>query len=908
MNFKKLYFTLFLFLFTGLYAFAQNDTIGLRTIVSKTVKLANEHPFEKVYLHFDKPYYAIGDTIWFKAYLTIDVHQPSQLSKIVYVDLISSKDSTVQTLKLQVTGSTALGDFILSSPLYKQGNYHVRAYTNWMRNEDPAYFFNKTIPVGSINNQLTTNIALSGNTKNNVSKVTAKIVYKDATGKPYVNRKVNWKSFNDDVNIAKGKGVTNANGVLDITFTTNKTAELPSCVIETTIDITDDKSLTNSFALTHALDQPDVQFFPEGGDLIAGVRSKVAFKALQTNGLGLDIKGNVTDNTGAVVADFTSSHLGMGIFALLPEADKTYKANITFPDGSQTSVNLPEAKPEGISLAVYNTDPQNLIVKLSANPAFFQQYQNKLFYIVGQNGQTICFAAQTSLQSNVYSASIAKTKFPSGLIKFTLLTDHGVPLAERVTFNLRNDLLNLTMKTPQATYGTRQKVTVNVAALKDGKPAEANLSVTVLDESKVPYDENAETTILTNLLLTSDIKGYIEKPNSYFNNTDDKTKGDLDILMLTQGYRRFTYPDIMANKYAAPNKYLPEQGLTVSGTIRNATGLPIARGNLTLLAPERRLTKNTIANMVGEFKFTNLLLPDSTKITVNAKNNVNANNLLIILDNSSLQPVSTNIEAPAGVSNIDSTMSAYLQNSKQQFANSRVLKEVVIKSTSFVKKPSHQDFPELLGLSMEADQVIPGDRLGACPFLAQCLQSGTLGLTYDQNNLFVMRTYNQGDKRPVQIYYNGLAVDYDYLNGVSPADVESVEVFYNDGLSGINKMNNTNGVLVIIGKKVKKVQMSAAEIRAFFAPQYSAQNIILRGYSQSLAFYAPKYDPTRPATSFGGDLRSTIYWNPKIVTDKTGNATFDFYNSDGKGSYRAIIEGIDSDGNIGRYLYRYKVQ
>lgn len=583
MNFRKLLLSVLLLAITYLSAFSQNDTVSLNTLVAKTAKLANVHPYEKVYLHFDKPYYAIGDTIWFKAYVTIDVHQPSLLSKIVYVDVITSKDSIVQSLKLQVVGSVAFGNVMLSAPLYKQGNYHFRAYTNWMRNDDPAYFFNKTIAVGNINNPLITGISLSGSTKGNSSKVTAKVVYKDPNGKPYAGKKVSWKVVTtDEETLGKGKSTTSANGVVDISFTTNKTDQVATSTLVTDINVTDDKAINQTFPLTHAIDQPDVQFFPEGGELINGIRSRVAFKAVNPDGLSLDIKGTVTDNTGAAVAEITTQHLGMGIFAMQPDGDKTYKANITFPDGSQGTYNLPKVQTEGMTLSIYNTDAENINVKVSANPSFFQKNQGKLFYIIGQNGQFICYGAKTILQNNSYSATIAKSKFPSGVAKFTLFTDHGEPLAERVTFIQRNDLLNLTVKTAQPTYAPRQKVTINVLAQAATQPSEANLSATVIDETKVPYDENSEITILTNLLLTSDLKGHIEKPNYYFTHPNDKTAADLDILMLTQGYRRFSYKDIIVNKYP-PATFLPEQGISISGTLRNSTGLPISRGNISLV-------------------------------------------------------------------------------------------------------------------------------------------------------------------------------------------------------------------------------------------------------------------------------------------------------------------------------------
>ena len=302
------------------------------------------------------------------------------------------------------------------------------------------------------------------------------------------------------------------------------------------------------------------------------------------------------------------------------------------------------------------------------------------------------------------------------------------------------------------------------------------------------------------------------------------------------------------------------------------------------------------------------MFPDSTKININAKNNPNSMNTMILLDNSTYQAATPNINAADAVANIDSTMNAYLQNSKQQAARSHVLKEVVIHSTTVEKKPNHEDYPALTGLSMEADQVIKGDRLIACPFLYQCLQSAGFGLTYNDDKLYVTRSYNGGDKRPVAVYFNGMSVDFSYLQNVSSSDVESVEVFLNDGLSGINKMNNTNGVLVVNSKVVKHVQMSKADIMAVIAAsQSSAVNTFFRGYTPARVFYSPKYEANIKYT-LGSDLRSTIYWNPKILTDKTGVASFEFFNADAKGSYRVIIEGIDDKGNIGRTIYHYMVQ
>ncbi len=906
MNLKKIYFILIVLFTSSFSAFSQTDTTSLKTIISKTVKLVDEYPFEKVYLHFDKPYYAVGDTIWFKAYITIDVHQPSSLSKVVYVDIISSKDSIVQTLKLQASGATALGDIILSSPLYKQGNYRIRAYTNWMRNFDAAYFFKKTITVGSAEKQISTNISVTGSTQNNTTKVTASVSYKDPTGKPYINKKVSWKVVNDDENINKGKGVTDANGILRVAFSTNKTNLLNASILTTDIEINDEKSITSNFPLKHVADNADLQFFPEGGDLINGLKSKVGFKAIKGDGLSTSIKGTIIDNSGTTVANITSQHLGMGTFDLTPESGKTYKANITFADGSQNTFALPIAREEGITLSADNSNKDSLRIKLSSNAAYFTKNKGKVYYIVAQNGQTICFAAQTTLNTNIYSASILKTKFPSGVLKLTLFSG-GQILSERVVLIQRNDLLNITMKTTQPTYTIRDKVVMNVSVNKDQKPVEANMSVTVVDETKVPYDDISETTILNYLLLTSDIKGYIENPNYYFTNVNEKTIADADILMLTQGYRRIVYKDILANVYPV-KKFLPETGITISGTLRNNTGLPISKGNLNLTVPGKNISLYTTSNNVGEFKFTNLTIPDSTEISVNAKNNVNSNNLMILLDNEIFQPLTPDLNIPGVIANIDSTLTPYLKNAKQRIESSRVLKEVTIKATSVakMKQQTHADHPRLAGLSSIPDAVLTSERFAACPMILQCVQSIVPGLTYDSYNVYVTRSYQQGDKRPVEIFYNGLQVDFGYLQNIPSSDVESIEFFRSDGLSGINRMGNTQGVLVVNSKIVPKVKYKKEDLLALIK-KINEVTITPRGYSEPRVFYSPKYEVSK-ASAIGGDLRTTIFWNPSLATDATGATTVQFYNADGKGSYRAIIEGIDNDGNIGRAIYRYKVQ
>jgi hypothetical protein len=918
MNFKKFTPILFSLLAVCLSAFSQSDTVSVKTIITKTIKYNNEYPFEKVYLHFDKPYYAVGDTVWFKAYLTTDVtinddmtknkHLPSTLSKVVYVDVLSSKDSVVQRLKLPVIDGMAYGDVKLLKENYQEGNYHIQAYTNWMRNFDPAYYFYKTIPVGTIvDKNVFSTISLSGQLKNNTAKVDAIIHYYTTDGRDYAGRKVSWHAQTlDDETLGKGKGTTDAKGNMNISFTTNKTSNLSTGVLVAGIDI-NNNTITNSYSLKNIVAPLDVQFFPEGGDLVNGIKSKVAFKAVKPDGLGADVKGTVTDNTGAGVATIATQHLGMGVFELTPLPGKTYKAAIVLADGGQTTYDLPAPKDNAMTLAINNASPEKIVITFSASDAFFAANKNRSVAIIGQSGQVVCYAGQTPLVTQSYSAAIAKSKFPTGIVKFTIFSSGGEPLAERIVFVQRNDELKIGLSTPKKTYGTREPVNFTVkATTAASQPALANLSVTVIDDTKVPFNENAETTILTHTLLTSELKGYIERPNYYFNNVSDKTAADLDVLMLTQGYRRVSYKDILTDKQPTI-KFEPEDGIQISGSLRTNTGMPVPNGIVNFYVKDMRVSATVNSNKEGEFKIPKLFFPDSIKAVLNARGNYNANSMMIMVNNVTPQGPIPNINAPDELANIDTALNSYLQNDKKVSLNSHVIKEVVITQTRAPKKASHQDFPFLVGLGSIPDHVVDGNRLTGCPSVYDCIKSILPGVTYNQNMLYITRDYNAGKRVEMAVYYDGSVVDFDRLGSVDPATIDQIEVYNNDGLSGLNKMDNTNGVLVISSKKIEKKPLDKELLRQLTTPQYSAVNFTPKGYYMARAFYSPKYDATKTGV-LGGDLRTTIYWNPKVVTDKNGVAIFDFFNADGTGTYRAIIEGIDSEGNIGRTVYKYTVK
>jgi hypothetical protein len=161
-------------------------------------------------------------------------------------------------------------------------------------------------------------------------------------------------------------------------------------------------------------------------------------------------------------------------------------------------------------------------------------------------------------------------------------------------------------------------------------------------------------------------------------------------------------------------------------------------------------------------------------------------------------------------------------------------------------------------------------------------------------------------KTPVKIFINGSPVEARDINTVIAADVESVEIFLKDALGTVDRAYGTKGVLIIntkkapVGKKISKQQLMD------MLPKKNIVTFSPMGYSKERQFYNPNYLPNAIINS--NDLRTTIYWNPKLITDENGTVNFEFFNADGKGTYRAVVEGFDKDGNIGRVVYRYTVK
>ena len=859
-------------------------------LTSSLTRWTTTSPQEKLYIHTDKPYYAVGDTIWFKAYVTIGSrHQLSAVSGAMYVDLINGKDSIEKSIKLPVTTGMAMGDFVLTDSL-QEGNYRLRAYTQWMRNAGEDYFFDRTFAVGNaIDNEVIGKVSY----QYKPGTVKAILNYTDEEGKALAGKEVRYEIKAADKVIGHERLKTDENGNISINLINDQKSNLKGAHIFTVIEPDGKKKVSKVFPIKAALSQSDVQFFPESGNLIAGIQSKVGFKAVAIDGTGTEVKGTITDNEGKEVANFQSIHAGMGSFNLKPEAGKNYKAKITYEDGSETTKELQQIQNSGYVLAVYpNANPDSILIRINA--AEKQVQAQETINLIAHTGGEQVFSSPIQIKAPISSIWLIKKDFPTGIAQFTLFNQAGEPINERIAFIRNQDQMQVKLATAKQTYKAKEKVEIEVEA-KDqtGKPTLGNFSVSVIDESKVPNNETNESTILSNILLTSDLKGYIEKPNYYFDNPTEQTDKHLDNLMLTQGYRRFVWKDILKETQPEP-VYKAEKLMTeISGKIV-VVGLnkPVQNGKVILMSLKAGIMKDTTADAQGRFKFDKLLLTDSTEFTVQGRTGKGGKNIEIKLDRVPAQGLTLNPNLGAINMNIAANLKEFLESEKPRLEQQRkfnlnannLLNTVKIKTT----RPMHSfKIPEGMG-----DKYIKLNLSEECVPLWRCLDSIRI----------VSFRFEGGYHRPYQImkelkvFIDGTPADPGIFDDtfLNPKDIASIDVIYNKG-----------GLYMVLGGPTMEIHLRPG---AYRRPRYNPTIALYRpqGFTKAREFYSPRYD--KPQNSNLLDLRSTVYWNPAVKTSPEGKTKFDFFNADDKGTYKVVIEGINAAGELGRQVYRYNVE
>lgn len=878
----------------------QVSGIKINNYANALTNLRELKPIEKLYLQTDKPYYSVGDTLRFKGYLmNADYLTPATRSGLLYVELDNEQGKSAKRIMVPVTSGLAWGDIALDSTETPNGTYTLRAYTNWMRNFGEDYIFKKAITISkSTDNPL----LVKANFKQVGSKVEAELLFSLLDGRIQAFKDVELKVMNGRRNLSKDKVVTGADGSVKVNFA------IPEGTGALSVQATTAGSgLLNIPILINSKENTDFQFMPEGGQLVAGLPAKVGFKAVMEDGKGVNVSGKILDNRGKQVVIFASAHAGIGSFDFTPVAGEIYTAKI---DGITKAYTLPAVKLSGTTLAVKQTsDSIQLVISATADA-------KGVYSLAAQAKGLICFAKTIGLDKSI-KISIDKKLFPTGIARFTLFNNYQ-PLNERMAFIDNHDNLNISVQTDKTAFTTRDSIALAIKVTdKDGNPVTGNFSIAVTDNNQVKWD-SLGSNILNNLLLTSDLKGSIEEPGYYF------TAGkeiDLDNLLLTQGWVGYDWQEVFHPKL--PYAYKPEKDFVVSGRVSTAFGKRIERSNVVLVANNPLTFKDTLTDNTGRFTFKGLYPVDTAIFKLQARNK-NGKEMNVKIDMDEFNPP---VFSPPSITvswylNTDSIL---LNNSKATTQQAKalsdfrgdgnVLKEVTIKEKKIVRASKNLNGLGEADLVIDEEEIKKADRMTLEDLLLKKVKGFTVwwpgrpepkAYAINGKKLFLiidgynLNSFYTGKTERERYLYMKM-----YLDCFTAEDITGIELMFN-----VKYSYNYIMAFVSSGEDIRAqpnplLPYTYLEIttRAKKGPfmQVTPGTYLYKTLPFTLAkqFYRPKYTIKNRSTAAGTDLRSTIFWDANVTTDKEGKATISFYSADRASIYTVIMEGSDMNGQLG---------
>ncbi|GAB3929211.1 TonB-dependent receptor plug domain-containing protein [Larkinella terrae] len=654
--------------------------------------------------------------------------------------------------------------------------------------------------------------------------------------------------------------------------------------------------------------RPDVQFFPEGGQLVNGMEGRIAFKTVSPAGKGLTASGFVLSSAGDTVTGFSTKHLGMGYFSMTPETGQHYTAFVKLDDGSTHKFPIPDARPEGYVLLVDNiTNRDNVRVYIRNNKPSSTQGR---FTVIAQSRGVSIQIAQGDVSKKSVVLQIPRQLFPEGIAQITLFDETNQPVGERLVFSERNNRLTVHLKPSKAVFSPREKIQLDITVSDaSGKPVRTNLSLAATDAHQVLEKEPYAASLASYLLLSSDLKGVIEQPGYYFDPANNERLSDLDVLMMTQGWRRFVWKDVLQDTYPAP-KHLVEQGLVLAGKVVRPNQKAPGTVALTFMLMRRDSTQNILSGESdenGQFSVNGLDYSDSTRVMIQAVMGKNNRNLEISLENLASPTVTwTQIPYKPIVFQRDE-LADYLKRAKEyldierQIRRNReiMLKEVTIRK----KKEAPTDSRKIYGQAsntLKVDQTMTG---GAQSVL-QMLQGRIAGVNISGSpmnpTVQIRGSANFAGVVEPLFTIDGVPVSKDAVLTLSVYDVDYIDVL-KGAAATIFGSRASGGVIAVYTKR--------GSPDYDYSKDKSPGTLVatLPGFRTVREFYAPRYDEPKPE-HVRPDYRPTLHWAPMIQTDADGKAQVTFFASDARTTIHVLAEGATTNGlpGVGKAVLEVK--
>ncbi|MFR9602749.1 MAG: hypothetical protein SNG02_02630 [Rikenellaceae bacterium] len=761
---------------------------------------------EKLYLQTDKPYYSTGEDVWFKGFLVNAItHAPINFSNYMYVELIDNEGELVSRVKVKRDSTAGFSGYISLDPQMTPGEFSLRAYTRWMTNSDPDFFFQKNITIVSA--------------------------------------------------IPEGSMAAAANlSEADIKSASAKRAAQKEAKKKEAQKL-----------------EYDLQFFPEGGGLVAGVPQLVAFKALAEDGLAIELKGTIYNAAGEAVTTIETFNSAMGYVQLnVPEGEQYY-AEVHSAEEVTKKFNLPLSSTSEIALKVSRVGTNLYYQPLTTDPSKLEG----MSAVIHSRGRIVLVDTMSMASAH----KIALDNLYDGVSVISLINSAQEVVSERIVFKKPTAMPSVTITPSSTNYERRQQASVNLQIKgSNGAPAQGQFAVSVTDDKAISQDSLADNAV-SYLLLSSEIKGFIENPGSYFADNSKLTDSKLDLLMMTQGWRRFDLEKILDPETNHRRELQYEDVVQISGEVKGFFGNKARKPRLSLICQRLGLIDSYDLDESNRFSLMDIDIPDSAVYVIQTQGKNGGNSLTLKLDEDPAFPEPK--AAEVFYRDVDVIPFEFVNQSVEKFyyegGLTMIQLESVVVTTQAVSKIEHAEFASKSS-DREELATMGGSQLTD-------VLTRYIGIQVDYDNSEV--TY-RGSSVPVKFYVNGMEEDFTSISILTVDLIEQIDFFDEIAASGLFT-DSSGGVFNI-------TLLDGASIPSLRLP--NIVNYAPLGYQMKKVFYEPTYETKSKKDNLPPDYRTTIYWSGDINPDADGNVDFDFYTADKTTSYRITVEGVTSSGEV----------
>jgi len=663
-----------------------------------------------------------------------------------------------------------------------------------------------------------------------------------------------------------------------------------------------DEKLDSAGTVTIVPREAKMQFFPEGGDMIGGVETMVAFKANDQFGLPEVVKGVIQDRSGKELLSFESMHDGMGKFLVAPDKGDSLTAVWKDERGIEHRTGLPAPKATGAVLRAI-TGNQKVLFSVARSPDGGPEL--KRLTIIGHMHQHLIYKARINLDENFMSGGTIPTgQLPSGVMVLTLFDANMMPLAERAVF-INNHEYQFSPEISVQIKGVNKRGK-NTLVIDVPDTVKSNLSMAVTDataDGEFPNDEN----IVSRLLLTGEIRGQVHNPYFYFSGTADSLVNMLDLVMMTHGWRRIRWEALA--KGQLPVIRNPEQdylGMKVEVLGVDPYKIPKDESlNVILSRKDSSTQLLSVPHISGsKFGLMGLVFFDTVKAYYQFNTNrALADQAAITFSNGLIRGPKSAKSLYAGFDGWTAEDSLYLKRNRyiqEELIRVQPIEDARVKTLAAATVIGHQktateklDERYTSGLFAGGDaqtfNLLDDPFANASPDIFTFLQGKVAGLqitTGSGPGGTPSLSWRGG--RP-SLYLNEMQVDAQQLQSISVPDIAMVKVFRPG--SGVGFGGGSGGTIAVYTKKGGDSRTNTDNIKGM-------PRAILAGYSIPKEFYSPNYLENNAANA-QEDLRTTLYWKPYVMTNReTRRVTVDFFNNDITKKLRVVVEGFNEDGKL----------